>query len=133
MPFVGGLAARDLRFGEQDVPEGTLVLLDVPGHHRDPDQWPEPHRFDPRRFLGREPGPGELIAQGGAAARTGHRCPGEDITVHLLATLAATLADLELDFPDQDLRIPVTRVPTRPRGGMSVRIPTRSTNRVPAR
>ncbi|MGW1508431.1 cytochrome P450 [Streptomyces sp. NPDC002394] len=125
VPFVGGLAARDLRFDGQDVPEGTLVLLDVPGHHRDPGLWPEPARFDPRRFLGREPGPGELIPQGGGDARTGHRCPGEDITVHTLATLAAVLADLELDMPEQDLGIPVRRIPTRPRSGVVVRIPTR--------
>ncbi|MBT2543449.1 cytochrome P450 [Streptomyces sp. ISL-44] len=133
VPFVGGLAARDLRFDSQDVPEGTLVLLDVPGHHRDPDLWPEPLRFDPRRFLGREPGPGELIAQGGGNARTGHRCPGEDITVHLLATLSATLVDLEFDMPEQDLGIPVSRVPTRPRSGMIVQIPSRITRQASAR
>ncbi|MYS08374.1 cytochrome P450, partial [Streptomyces sp. SID6041] len=133
VPFVCGLAARDLRFGAQDVPEGTLVLLDVAGHHRDPDLWPEPDRFDPRRFLGREPGPGELIAQGGGNARTGHRCPGEDITVHLLATLAQALADVQFDVPEQDLGIPVTRIPTRPRSGMTVRVPARSTDRVPVR
>ncbi|MGZ9928773.1 cytochrome P450 [Streptomyces sp. NC-S4] len=132
VPFVGGLAARDLRFGGQEVPEGTLVLLDVPGHHRDPDLWPEPHRFDPRRFLGREPGPGELIAQGGGNPRTGHRCPGEDITIRLLAILAATLADLELDVPEQDLGIPVGRIPTRPRSGMIVQVPSRFTRDVSA-
>ncbi|WP_030856325.1 cytochrome P450 [Streptomyces griseus] len=133
VPFVGGLAARDLRFGAQEVPEGTLVLLDVAGHHRDPGLWSEPHRFDPRRFLGREPGPGELIPQGGGDARTGHRCPGEDVTVHLLATLATTLADMEFAVPEQDLRIPVTRISTRPRSGMTVRIPARGTDRAAAR
>ncbi|MFF5922818.1 cytochrome P450 [Streptomyces flavochromogenes] len=110
VPFVGGLAARDLHFGAQEVPEGTLVLLDVPGHHRDPALWPDPERFDPRRFLGRDPGPGELIPQGGGDAHARHRCPGEDITVHLLATLSATLADLGFGMPEQDLRIPVSRV-----------------------
>ncbi|WP_037887808.1 cytochrome P450 [Streptomyces sp. NRRL S-87] len=132
VPFVGGLAARDLRFDGRDVPEGTLVLLDVPGHHRDPDLWPEPQRFDPGRFLGREPEPGELIAQGGGNARTGHRCPGEDITVHLLATLATTLADTGLHMPEQDLRIPVRRIPTRPRSGVIMQVPPRLTRRVPA-
>ncbi|MFF8513075.1 cytochrome P450 [Streptomyces sp. NPDC015492] len=132
VPFVGGLATRDLRFGAQDVPEGALVLLDVAGHHHDPDLWPEPQRFDPRRFLGRDPGPGELIAQGGGSARTGHRCPGEDITVHLVATLAADLADLDFGVPEQDLRIPAIRIPTRPRSGMTVRIPARTMDRVPA-
>ncbi|MER7759700.1 cytochrome P450 [Streptomyces sp. NPDC097619] len=127
VPFVGGLAARPLRFQGYDVPEGTLVLLDVAGHHRDPELWPAPRRFDPRRFLDREPGPGELIPQGGGDPHTGHRCPGEDITVHLLATLAATLADLDLEVPEQDLGIPTRRIPTRPRSGVIVRIPAAAT------
>ncbi|MFF8375620.1 cytochrome P450 [Streptomyces sp. NPDC015661] len=98
-PFVGGLAARDLRFDAPKLPEGTRVLLDVSGHHRDPELWPEPQRFEPRRFLGREPDAGAPIAQGGANAHTGHRCPGDDVTTHILATLARELADLELDMP----------------------------------
>ncbi|MGW2671889.1 cytochrome P450 [Streptomyces sp. NPDC001272] len=123
VPFVGGLAARDLRFGAEDIPEGTMVLLDVHGHHRDPALWPEPHRFDPLRFLGREPGPAELIPQGGGDARTGHRCPGEDIAVGLLTALAPALARLDADIPDQDLRIPLHRVPTRPRSGFVLSVP----------
>ncbi|MFH7600351.1 cytochrome P450 [Streptomyces racemochromogenes] len=123
VPFVGGLAARDLRFGPEQVPEGTLVLLDVHGHHRDPGLWTDPHRFDPLRFLGREPGPAELIPQGGGDARTGHRCPGEDITVGLLAALVPALAGLDADVPEQDLRIPLDRIPTRPRSGFVLSVP----------
>ncbi|GAA3374392.1 cytochrome P450 [Streptomyces racemochromogenes] len=125
VPFVGGLAARDLRFGGQAVPEGTLVLLDVYGHHHDPALWPDPYRFDPLRFLGREPGPGALIPQGGGDARTGHRCPGEDITVGLLAEFASALAGLDTEVPEQDLRIPLHRIPTRPRSGFTVSVPSR--------
>ncbi|MFJ8209782.1 cytochrome P450 [Streptomyces sp. NPDC096033] len=125
VPFVGGLAARDLRFGGEPVPKGALVLLDVHGHHRDPGLWPDPHRFDPLRFLGREPGPGELIPQGGGDARTGHRCPGEDIAVGLLASLAPALARLDADVPGQDLEIPLHRIPTRPRSGFVLSVPAR--------
>lgn len=65
VPFVGGLAAHDLEHRGERIPEGTLVLLDVYGHHHDPDLFPQPYRFDPTRFLGREPAPGVLIPQGG--------------------------------------------------------------------
>ncbi|MFD8983957.1 cytochrome P450 [Streptomyces sp. NPDC059564] len=124
VPFVGGLAAADLHFLGRPVPEGTLVLLDVYGHHHDPGLWPDPYRFDPHRFLGREPGTGELIPQGGGDARTGHRCPGEDITVSVLAALATDLARLPFDVPEQDLRIPLHRIPTRPRSGFVLSVPT---------
>ncbi|MET9319368.1 cytochrome P450 [Streptomyces sp. NPDC003038] len=116
-PFVGGLAARDLDFHGDRIPEGTLVLLDVYGQHRDPALWPQPARFDPRRFVGREPDGDELIPQGGGDARSGHRCPGEDIAISVLAALSTGLAHLDMAVPEQDLEIPLSRVPTRPRSG----------------
>ncbi|MBW8802067.1 MAG: cytochrome P450, partial [Streptomyces sp.] len=51
---------------------------------------------------------------------TGHRCPGEDITVALLAALGPRLARLEYDVPEQDLRIPLTRMPARVRSGFVI-------------
>ncbi|CAM5650276.1 fatty-acid peroxygenase [Streptomyces avidinii] len=120
VPFIGGLAARDLSFAGDELPAGTLLLLDVYGHHHDPELWERPYHFDPGRFLGREPGRDELIPQGAGDPRTGHRCPGEDLTISLIAALGPALADLDFVVPQQDLSIPLTRIPTRPRSGFAI-------------
>ncbi|MGI5400996.1 cytochrome P450 [Streptomyces sp. CA-135486] len=117
VPFLGGLAAKDLRWRDESIPAGVLVLLDVYGHHHDAALWADPYTFDPQRFVGREPGRDELIPQGGGAVDAGHRCPGEDVTLALLSTLIPRLARLRYAVPRQDLRIPLSRVPTRPRSG----------------
>ncbi|MFE7136000.1 cytochrome P450 [Streptomyces sp. NPDC057638] len=118
-PFTGGLAARDTHWGEVPIPKGGLVLLDLYGHHHDPALWPRPYSFDPSRFAGRGTATvlDDLVPQGGGDPATGHRCPGEDITVALLAALAPRLAALPHSVPDQDLSIPLHRVPTRPHDG----------------
>ncbi|GAA2214208.1 hypothetical protein GCM10009850_096730 [Nonomuraea monospora] len=116
-PFVGGRAVRDLSWAGERIPQGSLVLLDVYGQHHDPDLWDEPYTFNPGRFVGREPGAFELIPQGGGDPRSGHRCPGEGITLTLLRTLAARLALLDYDVPEQDLTISLRRIPTRPASG----------------
>ncbi|MEW9550225.1 cytochrome P450 [Nonomuraea sp. NPDC050783] len=117
-PFVGGLAARDLTWRGHDIPEGSLVLLDLYGQNHDPGLWPEPYTFDPERFLDRPIDPYELVPQGGGDPRTSHRCPGDDITVTLLRELVIRLARLEYDVPPQDLGISLRRIPARPADGM---------------
>jgi fatty-acid peroxygenase len=94
-PFVPVLAAeatRDFSWRGHDVREGQRVLLDVYGSQHDPAAWKDPDRFDIERFVGRDPGPFELLAQGGGDVRTGHRCPGERLTVVLLMAAARRLA-----------------------------------------
>ncbi|WP_458247261.1 hypothetical protein [Streptomyces sp. MAI_2237] len=69
----------------------------------------------------------ELIPQGGGEPRTGHRCPGEGLTIGLLEALAIRLADLDCTVPDQDLRISLRRIPARVRSGFAapnVRVPS---------
>ncbi|WP_344597937.1 cytochrome P450 [Actinomadura vinacea] len=119
-PFVGGLAARDLTWRGEPIPAGALVLLDVYGQHHDEALWPDPYSFDPHRFTGREIDPYALIPQGGGDPRTGHRCPGEKITVALLGALATRLARLRYDVPDQDMSISLRRVPARPNSGLVI-------------
>ncbi|MEV7563563.1 cytochrome P450, partial [Streptomyces sp. NPDC089795] len=124
-PFVAGLAAQDLTWHEEHVPKDALVLLDLYGQNHDPALWEEPYRFDPRRFSSPE-GPrdpmDDLVPQGGGDPARGHRCPGEDITVTALAAIATELARLDYEVPDQDLGIPLSRIPTIPRSGFRLRL-----------
>ena len=122
-PFLAGRATRDLLFQRVAIPRGTLVLLDVYGQHHDARCWPAPYDFRPERFLDRPVGPFELIPQGGGDPRTGHRCPGEKITVALLGTLVQRLARLEYYLPPQDLTIDLARIPARVRSGPMIVVP----------
>ena len=98
------------------------MLLDLYRQDHDANLWPQPYSFDPERFLNREPAPDELVPQGGGDARTGHRCPGEDVTVALLATLAGRLAELDYEVPEQDLTISLRRIPALPRSRFVMRL-----------
>ncbi|GAA4973258.1 cytochrome P450 [Streptomyces hyderabadensis] len=119
-PFLGGRTVRELTWHGESVPAGGILLLDVYGQNHDEELWGDPYTFRPGRFLDRPPAPDELIPQGGGDPAHGHRCPGERVTVGLLESLAVRLARLEYTVPGQDLRIPLRRVPTRPRSGFAV-------------
>jgi fatty-acid peroxygenase len=113
-PFIGGRARREVEWNGERVPAGSMVLLDLFGQNHDPDLFEEPYAFRPERFLGRDISAWELVPQGAGDPRTGHRCPGEDITVAVLAALAVRLAELEYVLPEQDLSISLRRIPARP-------------------
>jgi fatty-acid peroxygenase len=120
-PFVPVLAARARK--EQDVfgfrvPRGGLVVLDVHGTDHDPAHWAEPDHFDPNRFLTGTVDPDSLVPQGGGDLRTGHRCPGEDVTLTMLAVAVRALARLPHTLPPQGLSFDLSRAPTRPRSGV---------------
>jgi fatty-acid peroxygenase len=119
-PFLGARAARDLRLQRTDIARGTLTLLDVYGQHHDPRVWPAPYEFRPERFLHRPVGEFELIPQGGGDPHTGHRCPGEKITIALLCTLVQCLARLDYYLPPQDTGIDLTRIPARVQDGPQI-------------
>ncbi len=119
-PFLGGRAVTDLTWHDEHIPAGTMVLLDVYGQNHDGSLWDDPYAFRPQRFLRRPVERDELIPQGGGDPKAGHRCPGEGITIGLLEALAVRLTRLDYTVPDQDLRIPLHRIPTRPRSGFVV-------------
>ncbi len=124
-PFLGGRAVRELTFEGATIPKGALVLLDVFGQSHDPLMFPDPYAFRPERFTDRPIGEFDLIPQGGGDPRTGHRCPGEQITVALLGTLAQRLAQLDHYLPPQDLSIDLSRIPAKPASGVQIAVPER--------
>ncbi|WP_231515622.1 cytochrome P450 [Herbidospora cretacea] len=125
-PYVGGRAVRDLTWRGEPVPEGTMILLDVYGQHHDEARWERPYSFRPDRFLDAGVGRDDLIPQGGGDPHTGHRCPGEAVTVGLLRDLSVRLARLRYSVPPQDLHIPLRRVPTLPRSGFVLAVARQS-------
>lgn len=117
-PVVGARAAQDITWRGHELPEGRLVLLDLHGMNHDPHLWPDPDRFSPERFVGRQPDAYAFVPQGGADPHTGHRCAGERVTVELLKSAVKALTHVRYEVPEQDLTFPLSRIPTRPRSGV---------------
>jgi fatty-acid peroxygenase len=110
VPLLAAVATCDFDWQGHSVRRGQLVVLDVVGTHHDPTAWPEPADFRVDRFLGREPGPFELLAQGGGDRRTGHRCPGEPLTVELVKDAARRFAAADWSLEAAAQR-PLRRMP----------------------
>lgn len=127
-PFVPALAGRIRRDGVvlgHRVREGQFLVLDVVGTDHDPAQWPDPHDFRPERFAGvgsaAEPDPYAFVPQGAGDPRTGHRCPGEPLTVRLLAATVRVLA--RVPYEVEPSAYPLDRMPTLPHAGLRIRVP----------
>jgi fatty-acid peroxygenase len=124
-PFAPALTALAVRHAEVSgvhVRAGDRLLLDVIGIDHHPDRWPEPHAFRADRFLdhGAVPAPlaFELVPQGGGHP-SGHRCPGESLTLRLLSETVRVLAHLDAHL--EPVRTDATRMPTLPDGADAVR------------
>jgi fatty-acid peroxygenase len=130
-PFVPALTALAVRGAEVSgvrVREGDRLLLDVIGIDHHESRWPAPRLFDADRFLDHDEVAAEsafdLVPQGGGHP-SGHRCPGESLTLRLLSETIRVLAGLDLEVTPG--ATDATRMPTLPAGSNRVRVerPTR--------
>jgi fatty-acid peroxygenase len=130
-PFVPALTALAVRGTEVSgvrVRPGDRLVLDVIGIDHHESRWPAPRLFDADRFLDHDEVAAEsafdLVPQGGGHP-SGHRCPGESLTLRLLSETIRVLAGLDLEVVPG--ATDATRMPTLPAGIDRVRVerPTR--------
>lgn len=115
-PAVMARARHDFTWGGVRFGAGDRVLLDLYGTNHDPALWRDPQSFRPERFLGDAPPPFAFVPQGGGDVATGHRCPGEGITLALMKVAIDVLTRrVRFGVPRQDLRIDYHRLPALPR------------------
>lgn len=122
-PFAPVLAARATRPATIDgvrVRRGDRLVLDIMGIDHDPARWEAPGEFRPERFLDHAPGAFDLVPQGGGHP-SGHRCPGESLTLRVLEATLRVLAGVPYEVVDPS--VDLTRMPTTPRDGLRVRVP----------
>jgi len=126
MPVLVARARKPQEVLGVSVPRGGLVVLDVYGTDHDPATWPQPEPFDPAASSMPPFDPDGLVPQGGGDVTTGHRCPGEGITLTMLQVAVQALACTPHTVPTQDLSDDLSRVPTRLRSGVVLQGPVTS-------
>lgn len=136
-PCLGAKARGDFEWSGVRFRRGELAVLDVYGMLHDERWWDNPRQFRPERFLDGENGPFDFIPNGGGDVSTGHRCAGEILVERCLEQVVHLLSqEIWFDFPTQDFRYSLSRIPTRPQDGVvlsNVRVAARQPLNAPPR
>jgi fatty-acid peroxygenase len=120
VPVLAGRLERDLSWRDHHMRADEALVLDVRGTNLDACAWSQPAGFVPERYHTHPANEFQLVPQGGGRAETGHRCPGEPVTVALLAETARRLA--ALSFTVRSTHYDPSRIPTRPDDGVRMRV-----------
>ncbi|MGP0174187.1 cytochrome P450 [Pseudomonas sp. NCHU5208] len=83
-PFVAARVTQPFDWRGMRLQRGARVLLDLYGSNRCSDVWENPEAFAPERFKARQLDAHTLIPQGGGQHDSGHRCPGEWVTLDIM-------------------------------------------------
>lgn len=120
-PFMLAKVRKDFDWRGVHFPAGRPVFLSAYGVNHDPRLWPNPERFDPRRFRNWDGNPFDFIPHGGGDYLSGHRCAGEQLTIQAMkAAVRFLVAYIDYDIPSQDLSFSLARVPSLPESGFVI-------------
>jgi cytochrome P450 len=86
-PLIGRTLRKELTLKGQTLPAGASVGIGIINLHRRPELYPDPERFSPERFLGREFGPFEFLPFGGGS----RRCLGASFAIYEMKIVLATV------------------------------------------
>jgi len=101
VPFGARIASADIEFNGHRLARKTRVLIPFATLHHDPEIFPEPHRFEPDRWLANEPPPYTYLPFSAGL----HMCIGVPFAKQsMLVTLAMLLRRYSLQLPN-DLRV----------------------------
>jgi cytochrome P450 len=116
-------AARSGAVGGTAVPEGSTVLVNVFGLHRDAARYPDPAAFDPERFLGGDPpGPYGYLPFGAGP----RGCIGFHFaTMEAILLIATTARRWRLVPADRDAPRFARSITLRPKRPMRMRLAAR--------
>jgi fatty-acid peroxygenase len=120
-PVVGGRARDRFEWHGHAFEKGQWVLLDLYGTNHDARLCHEPKSFRPERFRAWNDEPNTFIPQGAGHVETGHRCPGEEITVRLVEESVRFLTrDISYFVPPQRLGYRLSQLPALPQSGFQI-------------
>lgn len=112
--------ATSLQIGPWVIPQGQTVVASIGLLHADNAVFPDAHRFDPDRFIGKPPTPTEWIPYGGGI----RRCIGAAFaTMELRGVLRTLLRDFTIEpSNERDERSRSRGVAIAPSRGARVRV-----------
>lgn len=126
--LVARTTTREVALGGHRVPAGTLILVSQYVLHHLPDIFPEPHRFDPDRWLAARPGPDPAVRHAYVPFGAGPtKCLGEQFaSAEAVLALASILTRWKLELCDpRAAQKPDSRLVLLPRA-LPVRLTSRS-------
>lgn len=121
-PAIGGRVIEPFNWRGHRFDSGDWVILDLYGTDHDPEIWPDAERFLPDRFRDWNGDANSFVPQGGGDYLTNHRCPGEGLTIALTIEAIRLLLHSKFSVPEQDVSIPLDRMPTLPTSGFVIEI-----------